>query len=158
MCELNQFVVSLPAPGEGRHELELKADSSLFAGRGSVEVTDADLSVYVDIEARHGAYAVGITCTGWIEIPCDRCLEPMRIEVDEEYDVSVKYGDDYDESDDSITLPYGQTTLDLAPMAADTVLLAIPLRHVHPDGECNPRMEEIMKLHSAADPGRDAED
>lgn len=158
MCELNQFVVSLPALGEGRHELELKADSSLFAGRGSVEVTDADLSVYVDIEVRHGAYSVGMTCTGWIEIPCDRCLEPMRIEVDEDYDVVVKYGDDYDESDESITLPYDQTTLDLAPMVADTVLLAIPLRHVHPDGECNPRMEEIMKLHSAADPGRDDED
>lgn len=152
MCDLKQFVIKLPALGDGHHELELKADGSLFAGHGSVEVTAADIVAYVDIDVRHGAYQIGITCQGWIEIPCDRCLDAMRLDVDEDYDVTVKYGEEYSESDDSVTLPEDETDFDLAPLVADTVMLSIPLRHVHPDGECNPRMEEIMRQHSASEP------
>ncbi len=157
MCDLKQFIIKLPALGDGHHELELKADEGLFAGRGNVEVTGADITAYVDIDVRHGAYNIGITCQGWIEIPCDRCLDAMRLDVDDDYDVSVSYGEDYDETDDTVTLPETQTEFDLAPIVADTVLLGIPLRHVHPEGECNPRMEEIMRQHSTDDPGQKAE-
>lgn len=138
--------------------MELKADSSLFADRGNVEVTAADITAYVDIDVRHGVYEIGITCQGWIEIPCDRCLDPMRLDVDEDYDVNVCYGEDYDETDDTIILPEEEVRFDLAPLVADTVLLSIPLRHVHPEGECNPRMEEIMREHSADDPGQEEEE
>ena len=149
MCDLKQFKISLPALGEGHHELELKADESLFADHGNVEVTAADIAVYADIDVRHETYQIGITCRGWIEIPCDRCLDPMRLDVDEDYDVNVRYGEEYAETDETITLPESETELDLAPMVADTVLLSIPLRHVHPEGGCNPRMEELMKEHTS---------
>lgn len=158
MCDPNQFVISLPSLPEGHHEMELKADASLFADRGNVEVTAADITAYVDIDVRHGVYEIGITCQGWIEIPCDRCLDPMRLDVDEDYDVNVRYGEDYDETDDTIILPEEEVRFDLAPLVADTVLLSIPLRHVHPEGECNPRMEEIMREHSADDPGQEEEE
>ncbi len=154
MCSLNQFEISLPSLGEGHHELELRADAGLFAGRGNVEVIAADIVAYVDIDVRDGVYAIGIACRGWIDIPCDRCLDPMRLEVDEDYDVNVRYGEDYGETDDTIILPEKEVRFDLAPLVADTVLLSIPLRHVHAEGECNPRMEEIMKAHSSDDPGR----
>lgn len=149
---MKQFVISLPALGEGHHELELKADESLFADRGSVEVTSADITAYVDIDVKHGVYAIGITCRGWIDIPCDRCLDPMRLDVDEDYDFTLRYGEEYDETDDTIIIPESEVTFDLAPVVADTVLLSIPMRHVHPEGECNPRMEELMKQHSSEEP------
>lgn len=157
MSDLKQFKISLPALGEGHHELELKADAGLFADHGNVEVTEADITAYVDIDVRHGAYQIGITCRGWIEIPCDRCLDPMRMEVDEDYDVGVRYGENYDETDDTITLPESEVEFDLAPVVADTVLLAIPLRHVHPAGRCNARMEEIMKEHASEEPDSEEE-
>lgn len=149
MCDLKQFKISLPTLAEGHHELEMKADAELFAGHGNVEVTGADLDVYVDIDVKHGSYRIGLTCRGWIEIPCDRCLDPMRLEVDEDYDFSIRYGEEYAEGDETITLPEEEVIFDLSPIVADTVLLSIPLRHVHLEGECNPGMEEIMRQHSA---------
>ncbi|MDE6341013.1 MAG: DUF177 domain-containing protein [Muribaculaceae bacterium] len=151
MCDLKQYIIALPTLGEGHHELELKADKDLFSGRGGTDVTDADITAYIDIDVRHGAYNIGLTCQGWIDIPCDRCLDPMRIGIDEDYDVCVRYGEEYEETDESITLPENEVNFDLAPLIADTVSLAIPLRHVHPEGECNKEMEEIMNQHSAAE-------
>ena len=152
MCDLKQYIISLPTLGEGHHEYEMKADGSFFAARGNDDVKEADVTAYVDIDVRHGAYKIGITCQGWIDIPCDRCLDPMRLDVDEDYDVTVRYGEEYDEKDDLITIPEDESDFNLAPLIADTVLLSIPLRHVHLDGECNPEMEEIMSRHSSDAP------
>ena len=152
MCDLKRFTVPLTTLGEGLHELELKVDGEFFAERGNSEVKDADVTAYVEIEVRHGAYRVGITCQGWIEIPCDRCLDPMRHDVDDDYDITIRYGEEYEEKEDVIILPEEETTFDLSPLIADTILLSIPLRHVHAEGECNKEMVEIMKEHlSAAD-------
>ncbi len=156
MCDLKQFIIALPALGEGQHEYEMKVDGDFFASRGNDEVKKADVTAYVDIDVRHGAYNIGITCQGWIEIPCDRCLDPMRHEVDDDYDVTVRYGEEYDEKEDTIILPEEEVNFDLSPLIADTILLSIPLRHVHPDGECNAEMEEIMRNHSSE--GADPED
>ena len=158
MCDLKQFIISLPALGEGHHEYEMKVDGSFFATRGNGDVKEADVTAYVDIDVRHGAYSIGITCQGWIEIPCDRCLDPMRLDVDDDYDVTVRYGEEYDEKDDLIIIPEEDVDFDLAPLIADTVLLSIPLRHVHPEGECNSEMEEIMSRHSSDAPEEEDED
>lgn len=149
MCDLKRFIIALPTLGEGDHEYEMKVDGDFFASRGNDDVKRADVTAYVDINVRHGSYKIGITCQGWIEIPCDRCLDPMRLDVDDDYDVTVRYGEEYDEKDELIIIPEEEKDFDLAPLIADTILLAIPLRHVHPEGECNPEMEEIMSRHSS---------
>lgn len=158
MCDSKQFIINLPALSEGRHEFDLKVDGDFFRQRENDVVEEADVAAYVDIDVRNGAYLIGITCRGWIDIPCDRCLEPMRLEVDDDYDVSVRYGDEYDEKEGLIVLPEKDVEFDLAPLIADTILLSIPLRHVHPEGECNPEMEKIMKSHSSADPEGEEDD
>lgn len=158
MCDLKQFIISLPALGEGHHEYEMKVDGGFFASRGNDDVKGADVTAYVDIDVKHGAYQIGITCQGWIDIPCDRCLDPMRIEVDDDYDVTVKYGEEYEELDDTLIIPESETDFDLSQLIADTILLSIPLRHVHPDGECNPEMEAIMSKHSSEEADSEEED
>lgn len=149
MSELKEFLISLPALGEGHHELELKVDTGFFTSRGNTEVSEADVAVYVDIDVRHEVYMIGITCQGNIFIPCDRCLEPMPIDIDEDYDVTVRYGEEYEETDDTIIIPEDEVEFDLSSIVADTILLSIPLRHVHPEGECNAEMVKIMQNHSA---------
>ena len=158
MCDLRQFKISLPTLGDGHHEYEMKVDGGFFAARGNDDVKDADVTAYVDIDVRHGAYNIGITCQGWIAVPCDRCLDPMRLDVDDDYDVTVRYGEEYDEKDELIVIPEVEKEFDLAPLIADTVLLSIPLRHVHPEGECNSEMEEIMNRHSSDAPEEEDED
>lgn len=156
MCDLKQFIIALPALGEGHHEYEMKVDGDFFAARGNDDVKEADVTAYVDIDVCRGAYNIGITCQGWIDIPCDRCLDPMRLDVDDDYDVTVRYGEGHDETDSTIIIPESDVNFDISPLIADTILLSIPLRHVHPDGECNPEMKKIIRQHSSE--GEEPED
>lgn len=149
MCDLKQYIISLPSLGDGRHEYEWKIGRDFFSARGNDDVKGADVTAYLDIQVRHGVYSVGLTCQGWIEIPCDRCLDPMRIEIDDDYDVNIRFGEEYEEKDDTIILPEEDEKFDFSQLIADSILLSIPLRHVHPEGECNQEMEKIMKQHSS---------
>ena len=104
------------------------------------------------------AYDCTFHCKGMLQIPCDRCLDPLDHEVDTVYHITVKYGDDYnDESDDVLVIPHSDLSLNVAYMLYDTIVLTIPLRHVHPLGKCNRAMAAALhKHHSAAGEDIDA--
>ena len=60
----------------------------------------------------------------------------------------MKYGDDYnDESDDLLVIPYSDNYLNVAYMLYDTIVLTIPIRHVHPMGKCNRAMLSALHKH-----------
>ncbi len=57
----------------------------------------------------------------------------------------------------SLQIPDSDNFLNVAYMIYDTVVLAIPIKHVHPMGKCNRQMSAILKKHRAGG-GEDAEE
>lgn len=95
--------------------------------------------------------------TGEVVLICDRCLDDLHQPIDAAYHVTVRYGEDYnDEADDVLEIPDSDSNLNVAYMVYDTVVLAIPIKHVHPLGKCNRQMSAILKKHRARG-GEDAE-
>ena len=47
-------------------------------------------------------------------------------------------------------IPYSNTSLNVSYMLYDTLLLTVPLRHVHPQGKCNRQMLEALRKHRGA--------
>ena len=63
----------------------------------------------------------------------------------------MKYGDRYDDvSDDLLVIPESDSYLNVAYMLYDTIVLTIPLRHVHPMGKCNRAMAAALHRHHSA--------
>jgi uncharacterized metal-binding protein YceD (DUF177 family) len=70
----------------------------------------------------------------------------------------VKYGDKYnDDSDVLLEIPETDNYLNVAYMIYDTVELAIPIKHVHPAGQCNRAMSAILNKHRVQPKEEDAE-
>ena len=110
------------------------------------DIISSDVKVHLDLEKKNETYDCTFTCKGTLKIPCDRCLDPIDHEVDTTYHISVKYGEGYnDENDDLLVIPYSDSYLNVAYMLYDTIVLTIPLRHVHPMGKCNRAM--LAALH-----------
>lgn len=114
------------------------------------EILGADVDVRMDIDKRHDCYECRFNFVGTLDVPCDRCLDPVSLRVDTDYDVVVRYGEEFDDSGDNVLiLPYSASRLNVAGMIYDTLLLAIPLRCVHPEGECNATMAEVFREHKS---------
>ena len=151
MGKFAPYKVNLASMTEGHHEQDFVCDTQFFRNLEHDEIIKSDVSAHLDTIRRGDVYDLTFTIRGEIEIPCDRCLDPMPHEVDTVYRLKVQYGEDYDDGTDNLlTIPYSDTCLNVAYILADTILLTIPLRHVHPAGKCNRQMAAVLHRHSGA--------
>ena len=112
--------------GKGGHSRQADGTEAL---RGKVEAT-------LEVRRTSGGYELKFGFRGTLTLPCDRCLADMQQPVEAEWVLRAKLGDEYDDDGELVTVPYAEGTLDVAWHLYEFVVLAIPLRHVHADGEC----------------------
>ncbi len=60
-------------------------------------------------------------------------------------DSVVKFGEDYSEDDDLVTVAENEGILDVSWFIYEFIDLNIPIKHVHAPGKCNPAMIEMLK-------------
>ena len=127
---------------------------SYFESVAAPEVRRGDADVTLSVRKVQGSFfELSFHIEASVIVPCDRCLEEMEQQVDTSYAMSIKYGDDYDEGDDCVTLPEGEAGYNVARVIYDTVALAIPIMHVHPDGQCDKEMSSLLEEHLATGDG-----
>ena len=120
--------------GRTRIDAEIPVDAEVWA--------DTDLEprspVEVGLEAQQAGPDVVVrgTVAGVFGMECRRCLEPVEVEVEEEFGRLYREGGDMaeEESEDVLPLPPGPE-LDLIGPVRETVFLAVP-RYVHCREEC----------------------
>ncbi|MCF0166240.1 MAG: DUF177 domain-containing protein [Bacteroidales bacterium] len=122
-------------------------DGAFFEAFESESIADATLSVDVDLR-KSGLQIQGqMNARGFVVVPCDRCLEALRLDVDLEVPFVVMFSDSQDQEQDSelIVIGSGETQIDMSQFIYDYVCTSLPLQKVHPEGECDPVMMEKMK-------------
>ncbi len=150
MGKFTAYKVELASLADGHHTQDFVCDTEFFKNMEYTGIHKSDVRVHLDLEKRNGAYDCTFHCKGTVTVPCDRCLDPLDIDIDTDYHIIVKYGDSYnDESDDLLVIPHSDSSLNVAYMLYDTILLSIPLRHVHAPGKCNRAMAAALHKHRA---------
>lgn len=152
MGKFSAYKVALARLPEGHYEQDFVCDTEFFKNMEHPSIHKADVKVHMDLEKKNDIYELKFHCQGYVEVPCDRCLDPLPIDIDTDYHIYVKYGEEFnDESDEMLVIPYSNAYLNVAYMLYDTIVLCIPLRHVHPLGKCNRAMAAALSKHKAAD-------
>lgn len=158
MGKFTAFKLPLKSLPAGTHEFDYKLDKQFFANMENADVRDADLAVHLTVVYNGQFYALSFAISGTVTLLCDRCLDDLIFPIDTTYSITVKYGEDYnDEADDVLEIPESDNYLNVAYMIYDTVVLAIPIKHVHPLGKCNRAMSAMLKKHRARPADEDAE-
>lgn len=148
MGKFTEYKLMLKSLPEGTHTFEYHLDKTFFANMENVDVRDADVKVLLGVDHRGDAYVLDFSLTGTLTVLCDRCLDELQIPIDATYGLTVKYGEEYnDDSDTLLIIPESDNYLNVAYMIYDTAVLAIPPRHVHPQGKCNRAMSALNKKY-----------
>lgn len=153
MGKFTAYNIPLKSLTPGDHAFDFHLDKLFFENMEFSDARNADIDVALKVVYRNDIYALHFQFSGQITVPCDRCLDDLAIDVNTSYDITVQYGDDYnDDSDQLLIIPHSDNSLNVSYMIFDTVVLAIPLKHVHPMGKCNKAMSAILRQHQADDP------
>ena len=148
MGKFSAYKVELAQLPKGKFSQDFVCDTQFFKNMENSDVVNASVDVHLDLDNRNGLYDMKFTFKGLVQVPCDRCLDPIDIEIDTGYDIMVEYGDSYDDaSDNLLIIPSSNPYLNVAYMLYDTILLSIPMRHVHPLGKCNRAMAAALNKH-----------
>lgn len=136
------YVIQLKDLPLGTHEYEFRLEDAFFERIEAPEIQRGDVAVNVSLKKSAHSFEFNFELSGYVYIPCDRCLEDMKQEIEAENQLVVKFGDEFEEVDDTlVVVPEYPGEIDLSWYMYEFIALDIPVQHVHPEGECS---EEMM--------------
>ncbi len=150
---------SIPLAGlkEGVRSFEFNLGSDFFKSFEGSEIEEGELLAEVRAEKRSTHLDLEIKISGFVMIACDRCLGIFAQPVGSENRLLVKFGHVHDESDpDIFTVPFDEHELDLSQYLYESVLLALPIKRIHPADEagnytCDSEMLKHLGQHLVGD-------
>ena len=149
MCSLEQFKIDLKNQKDEVKTLDFDLDNQFFSALDGSEVKQGSLHVSVSIRKMTGFYELLFNTEGTVTVTCDRCLDDMSQSIATDNRLIVKLGAAYSEEDDVITVPEDEGILDTSWLIYEFIVLAIPIKHVHASGKCNPAMSQVLEELSA---------
>lgn len=148
---VENFVLPLKGAPAGAQEWKWTLGTDFFKDMENTDILSAAVEARATLKREGDVFGLSISVEGTVGIACDRCLKEMRHTVNDTYRVSVKLGEHYDDSSDTvIVVPERDGTIDVSRLVYDTIVLTIPIKNVHPDGQCDAEMEALLAAHRAA--------
>jgi uncharacterized metal-binding protein YceD (DUF177 family) len=157
------YTIQLGGLKEGRHTFDFEIDKKFFERIEESEVKEGRVIANVVMDKRSTHLDLAIMISGEVRICCDRCLELFFQPVVCENRLLVKFGKTIEDIDpDILSLPVGEHELDLQQHFYEYIILALPIKRVHPNDKngkstCDPEMlkkleELIIDEEKESDP------
>ena len=147
MSEQNHYIIDLKRLPIGTHEFDIQLDDAFFEGLEKSEILRGKVDCKATLNLREEDYQLNMAVRGTVFVVCDRCLDPMPLEIDDEQEI---WSEDEEDSDDRGSMTNDQ--LDITWLAYEIVTINIPIVHCHQPGECNAQMELLLHDHLCDEP------
>ena len=149
MDRLKSYKIGLHGLNEGVNNLSFKLDNGYFEAIEADDIREGLLDVTMQIDRKGSLFEVTYNVEGTVVVPCDICLDDMEQPVAGDNRLVVKFGKEYSEDDDLVTIDEDEGVLDVSWFIYETIVLNIPIKHVHAPGKCNRDMMKALEAHSA---------
>lgn len=166
MCSLESYKIDLKALEEGVTTFDYSLDDEFFRATDTSEVKGGKVEASLSIRKNRNFFDLRIHTEGTVTVACNICLDDMELPVMSDNRIMVKLDsraavgmeEPYDgEGDDLVTVDEDEGVLDTSWLIYESIELAIPIRHVHAPGQCNPDMMRALEEHSATRKGEEEE-
>lgn len=138
--------------------LEFELDDAYFKKIDSPEVQRGKVNALVTVQRKLATFELNFKLEGIITIPCDRCLDDMEQPIHHKEKLQVKFGQQFSEEDEIVIVPENEGSINIAWFLYEFIVINIPIKHVHPVGECNKTMVTKLKKHIIHQKGDESEE
>lgn len=172
MCTLDNFNIDINSLGHGDTHAEYQLGADYFKAVDGGDVKDGDVKASITMRRTATGCEIDMHVEGTVIVSCDRCLDDMRQPISGDGTLTVKLQAGYTGKEplydgETMIMNADDTRLNIAWPIYETIALAVPARHVHDAGQCNPGMKEALGKYidgndgshnspTAADPRWDA--
>lgn len=159
MAKFSLYKIPLKTLSPEVHTYEYELDRKFFEAIDGDEIRKGDVNVILNVRRTSSSFELNFDIEGVIKVSCTRCLDDMNLDVDTESRLIVKFGSEYsEESDEIVIIPEDEGEINIAWFLYEFIALTIPIKHVHPAGECNRVVSSKFKKHRAVSTDDDDDD
>lgn len=156
MEALAEHTIVITGLKDGLHSFDMELGDSFFAASGMEEFLGGRTMAHLDLEKTNHLYVASIQVDGHVTMLCDRCNSRMEQPVHgSQRQIFQLNGDGESDDDELVNLDPATTEINFTHYLFECISLNLPIRHVHPAGQCDPevtRVLEKLQVHHEPDP------
>jgi uncharacterized metal-binding protein YceD (DUF177 family) len=167
MKPLKEFTIPFVGLKIAKHNFEYKVDKKFFEYFEYEDFNDVNVNIDLVLEKKATLLDLNFKISGTVNVNCDVTNEPFNQVIENEFDLVVKFGDEYnDEHVDILIVPHGTYEINIQQYVYELIVLAVPTKRVHPgveDGtlksdilekleELSPKLKETKEKEEDIDP------
>lgn len=146
MKALKEFTIPFVGLKIGKHHFEYKVEQSFFEHFEYEDFNDVNINVDVVLDKKTTLLELHFKIAGWVDVNCDLTNEPYNQTIENEFDLVVKFGDEYnDEHIDVLIVPHGTYEINVQQYIYELAILAVPIKRIHPGVEDGTLDSEILE-------------
>lgn len=145
MKVMKAYTIPFVGLKEGKHHFDYHIDNTFFLEFNYDEFNDANLKVDLFFEKKTTLLELSFKVTGSINVNCDVTNEPFNLDIEDDFNLVVKFGEEYnDDNDEILIIPHGEYQINVAQYIYELIVLALPAKKVHPGIEDGSLKSEIL--------------
>lgn len=161
MKSKKEYIIPFIGLKLGFHEYHFDIRDSFFEERDYSIVHNGKVTVQLILEKKETMMIGEFSIAGSVSTECDRCTDMVEVLVKGDYRLVYKFDTEPSDDETLIVLHPDDYELDLHDNIYELITVSLPTRLLHPKGECNEEMLELLKKYTipqAIDEDDDYED
>ena len=128
-----EFDIPFSGLKQGKHGFSYTIDNTFFDSFGYDEFNAVAVVVKLLLNKTSTIMELDFDAAGTVNLDCDITSEPYDQPISSASRLIVKFGDAYNDEDDEIlVIPHGEHQLNIAQFVYEMLVLAVPLKRIHP--------------------------
>lgn len=158
MKPMKEYAISFVGLKIGNHDFEYRIDQKFFDYFEFEDFNDVNINVDVLLNKKSTLLELHFEISGHVNINCDVTNEPYDQNIENSFDLVVKFGQEYnDENVDILILPHGEHEINIQQYIYELIVLAVPVKRVHPGVEDGTLSSEILEKLEELSPKEEKE-
>jgi uncharacterized metal-binding protein YceD (DUF177 family) len=156
MSQRREYEIAFVGLRPGIHVYEYRIDDKFFVQYGGQDFTNCQANIKLTLDKNTGFMQLKFDVDGTVEAVCDRCGNPLLLQLWDEFNIIVKIVDDpevmneQEEDPDVYYIARGESHLHLVDWIYEFINLSIPLQKMCKENDkgestCNKEVLEQLK-------------
>jgi uncharacterized metal-binding protein YceD (DUF177 family) len=146
MKDLKEFEISFIGLKEGEHQFEFKIEKAFFDFFEYDEFYSSNVKVDLLFTKKPTVLELDFNVFGTVEVACDLTNEVYNQIIESTFSLIVKFGNEFnDENEEMLIIPHSEYRINIAQYIYEAIVLAVPLKKIHPGVEDGTLKSEILE-------------
>jgi uncharacterized metal-binding protein YceD (DUF177 family) len=142
----------------GFHEFEFQIQDAFFEDRQYSSIHSGTANVRLVLEKKETMMIGEFEIKGSVSTDCDRCNDPIEVPIKGSFKLIFTFGNEPSEDESIIVMHPDDYELELKDHLYELLIVSLPTRLIHPKGECNEEMIELLSKYTVQQEPSGSED